>query len=563
MDLPAVLSRRRLALFVRLVVNAFAQAAATVTTALLVDYTFDAFLSGSGPSTHGGFLWVAIGLPGAALFAAVLRFYERTDAERVGQDYAFEVRVTLYERLVSLSPRAMTGRSKGGTMLRFVGDLNALRQFVSLGLARLIVGSISAVGALGALVYINWALAVAVGGVLTAGTIGAISRASRLRSATQEARKRRGRMAANVNEKVASIAVVQVFNQRNHEQRRLAREGRRLRDAMVRRAKVTGQLRAITEGTVMAGTAAALLVGVHEVSAGRARPGTVAAAMAIVGLLHSPLRDLGRVHEYWQNAQVAMRKIREFLDIPSLVTEMEGAPDLVPGPGRLDFEGVSLAGALVGVTASARPGSRVAIVGPNGAGKSTLLAVAARLIDPDSGTVRLDRQDLQACSLASVRRAVGMVSPDLPLLRGTIEENLRYRWPRAPSAEVDRVAELCGIDEILADFPDGNQTRVAEAGANLSVGQRQRIALARALLGEPPVLLLDEVDANLDARAAQVIGRILGGYKGTVLLVTHRADRLRAADVIWHLEGGRLVEQGTPERVELADGPTRRLLGIQ
>jgi len=198
------------------------------------------------------------------------------------------------------------------------------------------------------------------------------------------------------------------------------------------------------------------------------------------------------------------------------------------------------------VTTAAEPGAVVALVGPNGAGKSTLLSLAARLIDPDEGRVVLDGQDLAKHSLASVRRAIGMMSPDLPLLRGTIDKNLRYRWPDAPVEEIDRVKALCEIDKVLAELPEGEQTRVTEGGGNLSLGQRQRIALARALLGRPSILLLDEADAHLDHDSRAVLERILAEYRGTVLLVTHSGDRLADVDTIWRMKAGRLVEVATP-----------------
>jgi ABC-type multidrug transport system fused ATPase/permease subunit len=246
-----------------------------------------------------------------------------------------------------------------------------------------------------------------------------------------------------------------------------------------------------------------------------------------------------------------------------LVTEIPGAPDLILGPGRLEFESVSIPGALQGVSAIAESGQVVALVGPNGAGKSTLLALAARLIDPTQGLVRLDGQDLATHNLASIRRAIGMASPDLPLLRGSVGKNLRYRCQDASAEEIARVGQLCEIDAVLAELPEGEKTRISEGGVGLSAGQRQRIALARAILGNPSVLLLDEVDANLDAQATAIVDRVLANHRGTVLLITHRSERLAAADVIWYLEEGRLVEAGTPNELLAGDGFTKRLFQVK
>jgi ABC-type multidrug transport system fused ATPase/permease subunit len=358
-----------------------------------------------------------------------------------------------------------------------------------------------------------------------------------------------------VNEKVASVAVVQAFGQADRERARVEEQSRRLQRAMIKRARHLGRLTAITEATTAAGTAVVLLVG----AVSGLRAGTVAAATLIVGLLVPQLRDLGRAEEYWHNFTIARGKITEVLARPTGVPEVPDALTLVPGPGRLQFAGVTVEGSLQTVDAVAEAGRTVAVVGSNGSGKSTLLSLAARLLDPDRGRVLLDDQDLARHTLVSVHRVVGLAGPDLPLLRGTVEHNLRYRWPDAPDEELARVSALCDLDALIAGLPKGVETRIAERGVGLSAGERQRIALARALVGSPPLLLLDEADANLDAHAAEVVDRVVRGYSGTVLIVTHRADLLSAADMIWYLEDGRLVESGPPAELLASGGPTARL----
>ena len=499
---------------------------------------------------------ISLGLLTATGVIAWLRIAERTDAERIGQEYACEMRMALYNKLASVAPRALQSRTQGGLMLRFVGDLNSLRQWVSLGLARLTIASATTAGTVLALAFISKTLAITIGIILLMGVLTAYKLGQQMQKAAKETRRRLSRLAGNINEKVASMAVVQIFGQSKRERERLARQSRRLEKAMVNRAIVAGQLRGLTDTTAAFASGAALLVGAAEVAAGRTTPGTVVAAMTIVSFLVPRFRDLGRVQEYWHNSRVSLGKIEEFMNIPSLVTEIPNAPDLILGPGRLQFDSVSLAEALYEVRAIAKPGQVVALVGPNGAGKSTLLSLAARLIDPERGVIRLDGQNLATHSLASVRRAIGMATPDLPLLRGTVEKNLLYRWPDASEEEIRRVWELCGIDEVLAELPEGEQTRVSEGGVGLSAGQRQRIALARAILGNPPVLLLDEIDANLDAKATAVVDRVLANYPGTILLITHRFERLAAADEIWYLENGQLQEVGSAQEVLTGDGPT-------
>ena len=542
MRLPAIIKGHRLKLFVRLVANGMFQAVLAVGSVLLIRFAFDRLITAVHISPFPLMLWVASGLLMAAGCMAWLHIFERIDAERMGQDYVHRIRMMLFDHMSELTPRALQKRSRGAIVLRFVGDLNALKNWVSLGLVRVTVAGVTTMIAALALSFINWVLALGVAIFFSMGAVYALSLGKPLREAVKESRRWRSYLASNVNEKVASMAVVQAFGQSDRERRRIRRQSRNLQGAMIDRARKVGLLRAVTQGTIALASGAVLLLGAKEVAAGRATPGTVVAAITIVGLLAPLLRDLGRVYEYWQGARVSSKKIEEFLNTPALVTEVASAPDLKPGPGRLEFVEVGLSGSLRGLNAVAEPGTRVALVGPNGAGKSTLLWLACRLLDPDEGGILLDGQDLSKHTLSSVRRAISMASLDLPLIRGTVDKNLRYRWPDAPAEEIARVRALCEIDKMEAEMVQGDQTRLTEGGSNLSIGQRQRIVLARALLGNPSILLLDEADTHLDDEANRVLDKVVAEYQGTIIMATHRLERLAQADLIWRLENGALVE---------------------
>ena len=182
----------------------------------------------------------------------------------------------------------------------------------------------------------------------------------------------------------------------------------------------------------------------------------------------------------------------------------------------------------------------MALIGDNGAGKSTLLQVIARLVDPDKGNVLVDGQDIRRCNLSSVRKAIGIVSPDLPLLKGSVQYNLLYRDPDAPPEEVNRVKKLCEIDKLIDDLPNGEKFRIKEGGENLSLGQRHKLALARALMGQPSILIVDEIDASLDPQAVNVFTNVINSFPGTVLMVTRSRERLSLADNFWYLANGKL-----------------------
>lgn len=542
MRLHGVIRGKRRNFFIRLLVNGSAQSATAVTAALVFRSVFDRMAATGQMLSPDRLVILAAGIAALAGAVAWLRMRERIDAEQMGQNFVHHIRMRLFAHLSALAPRALQKRSRGAVVLRFVGDLNAVKRWVSLGLARICVAGIVATGTLGVLAVLNPLLGAGVAAVIGLGAYMSFRLGRRLRDAAREGRRRRSLLAANVTEKVGAMAVVQAFDQMDREKRHLRRQSRRLSRAMIVRAGNIGWQRAVTHSVMVLANGVVILLGAREVAVGRISPGTLVAAMTVVGLLVPAIGDLGRVYEYWHDARLSMQKIRRFLRMPSLVPEVPGAEDLLPVEGRLTFDKVSVTGAVDGFSAVAEPGTVVGITGPNGAGKSTLLSLAARLIDPDHGRVLIDGRDLTQYSISSIRQAVGMASADLPLLRGTIRKNLLYRWPDAPEAEIEKVMALCDIQGVLAEMPDGIDARVVEGGKNLSLGQRQRITLARALLGTPSILLLDEADVHFDPAARAVFDRVVDTYPGTVLLVTQSRQRLARTDVIWHILKGRLME---------------------
>ena len=470
MRIRSAIKGRRYRLLVRLVANGMRQAILTIALALLIRLVFDRSITSAGPRPDNMVIFVGCGLLMIAVCTSWLRIRERIDSEQLGQDYIHRIRLDLFKHLTKLTPRALQKKGRGSIVLRFIGDLNAIKRWVSLGLARITVAGVTVAGTMVALFVLNWVLASAVVLLIALGVFCIFRLGKQIQATVKEGRRRRSFLATNINEKIASMAVVQVFGQSAREQRRLRRQSNRLKKAMVARAGKIGLLRAIVQTTTILTTGVVLLLGIYEIRAQHTSPGTVVAVLTVVGLLIPALRGLGRVYEYWHDAQISSQKIRQFLKTPTRITEVTNAPDLKPGNGRLEFTGISLLGVIKKVTITAEPGKVIGITGPNGAGKSTLLMLAARLIDPDEGKILINGQNLAAHSISSVRRAVGIVSPDLPLLRGKIEKNLRYRCPDAPAEEIKRIKALCEIDNILSDLPEGDQTRLTEGGLNLSLG---------------------------------------------------------------------------------------------
>jgi len=512
---------------------------------------FEPLISPSFPTTGIAGQGMTLAMMGAGFtLLAWLRAQERVVAERLGQHYIANLRIRLFDQLCRL-PIQVAGRiSNGSLLMRFIGDLNALRTWIAQGIARLLVTGTFTLAMLLWLASINRTIAAVTCLLIGAGFICSWYLGERLRQRVQTARAKRAALTSNIAEKSMTLPVVQVFAQQVREQKRLQRQSDRLVEAMIDRARVIGQLRGINELTIGLILLSLLFVGAHEIRMGRLEASALVSILGLLIMLSPSLRSLGRINEYWHAARVSQEKIQQFLS-------QSGQPAghrRITGPLRrkgavIKFEGVAFNKRLSRLDATIRAGEKVAIIGPNGAGKSTLLQLLVRLIDPTHGRITIAGIDIAKLDLRRLRRQISMVSPDLPLLRGTIRRNLRYRNGRADESELERIIQLCELKPLLDSLPNGLDSRITERGANLSPGQRQRLALARALLGNPAILLLDEPEINTDPKTRALIKRIISNYQGTLILITHDREFASLADRLWYMDEGSVREQGAPDEL--------------
>jgi ABC-type multidrug transport system fused ATPase/permease subunit len=539
--LPPVLHGRRRCLVVRLVANGFAQAASAVAMAMLIERAFDRLIQAGPPPSLDSFLLFGAGLAASVSATAWLRWRGHVDAERLGQDYVHAVRLRLFRHLARIGAAGAGRLSRGSLMLRFIGDLTALRLWVSQGLARLTVSGIAIIAALVALSVVEPGIALAVASGVGSSALLTLALGPHLRASTREARRRRGRIATMLNDRIARLAVIEAFGQERREYRRLKRLSRALRQALVRRAHAVGLLRAMAEAGAGCASGGALLAGALQAAMGHASSGAVVAAMVIAGLLANRLQELGRVYEHWTAAAIAREKQAELLALRPQHRRWHastGTP-LAPGSGRLELRAVRLGGLLRRIDLCCAAGERIAILGRNGAGKSTLLRVIGGLIAPESGQVLLDGQDIATCRWRDLRAAFAYVTPALPLLRGSVRLNLTYGAGQRDDAAIAAVLAGLELEPVVGRLPKELDSRLPETGG-LSAGELARLALARALLVRPRILLLDEADASLDAAARALLDAAVAAFAGTVLFVTHDLQRAMAADQVLRLQDGRL-----------------------
>lgn len=533
MNLPPVYVGKRALWLSAVIACGLVQAACVIASAFVIQLEVDAIISQQKPGETLRFLFVMSGI--AALAGASI-WAERYLLELLGQHYVDELRRGMFSALASMTPEQRAREHRGLIPLRFVTDLNALRQWISLGQARLVVAGMLLCGTMAYLATIGPLLALVVFGILLVNGAVTLVLGQRLESAVRVSRRRRGRLSAMVAAHVSGLASIVASGRVHSERNRLLRRSGALVEAMRRRAFWSGALRASSELGVRGAMIAVLAISLMAVDAGTASVGTILAAISVVALLATPVRDMGRAHEYWQAGRVAQHKVRQFLSRPS--QPMPARTDVVlTRNGSLQVRDLQMRSGHAGFDADLDAGARVLLAGENGAGKTRLLWTIAGLAVPFRGEILVDGHAPARLRSRSLQQSIGIASPDLPLQAGTLGRNLRYRAPSASTLELERVAAITGLDAMLESGEGLLDLRLTGSDLELSSGQRARIQLARALVDSPSVLLLDEIDAFLDEDGRQQLTTVLASYPGIVIFTSHDARVKALASIVWRIGG--------------------------
>jgi ABC-type multidrug transport system fused ATPase/permease subunit len=568
--------RRRLAAFLALTVLA---AVLTVSTPLLAGRVVDEIVAGSSASTV---VWLAVSIAALAVLAAGLGVAERWQSARIGEGLIHDLRRAVYEHVQRMPVAFFTRTRTGALVSRLNNDvLGAQRAFTST-LAGLVTNVIQLVLSLGVMLTLSWQVTALALVLLPVFVLPARRMGRRMADLQREAATLSAAMHTQMTERFSApgATLVKLFGDPAAEAAEFGERAGWVRDIGVRTAMATRWF--MTGLQLVSALAQALVYGLGGYLAlrGELAPGTVVALALLLTRLYTPLTALANARVDMMTALVSFERVFEVLDLRPMIEERPDPRELPDGPVSVEFDGVrfgypsaekvSLASleevavldrrggeeVLHGISFTARPGQLVALVGSSGAGKSTIASLVPRLYDVDSGAVRLSGVDVRELSLAALRRTVGVVTQDGHLFHDTIRANLTYGAPSATDDDLWEALRSARLHALVASLPDGLDTVVGERGYRLSGGERQRLTIARLLLAQPRVVVLDEATAHLDSSSEAAVQEALAGaLRGrTAIVIAHRLSTIRAADEILVVEDGRIVERGAHTDLLAADG---------
>ena len=530
--------------------------------------------SGIETGDVGALEWIVAAFVVIALLYAAASYLQTYMVGWVGTRVLQDLRQRVFVHIQSMSIGFFTRRSPGVLISRMTNDIEALNQLVTTGVVTMFSSTLTLVGVVVILLLLDVKLALVT--FLTFPLLMVASLVFRIVSAgTYKAtRERIAAITAYLQESLSGVRVVRSFGQEPRHLEEMTALNEANRAVNMKTVYLNASYFPAVEMLSAIGTAVILLYGGSQAIDGAIQIGVIVAFVGYLNTFFEPIQQLSQLYTTYQQGMAALDKIFDLLDTAPDMVDAPGAIDPGTLRGEIELEGVWFSygeegesgedtWALRDVDLHVPPGQTLALVGATGAGKSTFAKLVARFYDPQEGTVRVDGHDLRGVQQRALRRQLGIVPQEGFLFSGSVRENVAFGRPEASAEEIDAAIAAVGATEFVAALPDGLETQVGERGIQLSAGQRQLVAFARALLAEPRILILDEATSNVDVRTEKTIERGLERllHGRTAIVIAHRLSTIRRAGKIVVLEGGKIAEQGTHDDLIAAGGPYAKLYG--
>jgi len=491
-----------------------------------------------------------------ALLGALATYIDNYYTESVGQYVAHDLRTRTFHHLQRLSLGYYNTHQTGAMLSTITTDIQTIQGFASSSTLNILVDMLTIVCMLALMFWLNWDFTLIAIGV-TPFLLLFVSRFKKaVKKATHEVRKEQADIVAVVQQGLESMQAIKAFGRQDQQQEQLREVSHATVDAALKARSIKAILSPVVTVTVAVCTAVVLWRGAYLILAGVMTVGALTVYLSYLNKFFKPVKDLATTTNAIAQAAVGVDRIRAILDTDTIIPEKPDAIDAPPVRGEIEFEHVAFAydvknPVLQDVSFTIKPGQLVGIVGPTGSGKSTVVSLIPRFYDAVRGTVKIDGHDVRDFKLKSLREHIGYVLQDTVLFRGTIADNIAFGRPTASRAEIIAAAELANAHEFISKMAQGYDTMVGERGSTLSGGQRQRIGIARVMVRNNPILLLDEPTAALDSESEKLViealERLMKGR--TVITIAHRLTTIRDADQIIVIAGGVVAESGTHDEL--------------
>ncbi|MBM7586655.1 putative ABC transport system ATP-binding protein/ATP-binding cassette subfamily B protein [Bacillus pakistanensis] len=489
---------------------------------------------------------------------------------QLGQGVIYDLRKHLFSHVQMLSHRFFDQRSAGSILVRIMNDINSLQELFTNGVINLLMDMLMLVGIILILSTLSPELTLAVLVILPLMFFISTSLRKKIRRSWQSVRIKQSKLNSHLNESIQGIRVTQSFTQEKENMAFFDGVNTENYDSWKTATKKNAMFRPLVELTNAVGTAVLIWYGAYLIQGGSLQLGEFVSFAFYLGMFWEPISRLGMVYNQLLMGMASSERIFEFLDEKPIVHEKAGAKDLTDIKGDIVFDSVEFSydekrKALDKISLEMKAGETVALVGHTGSGKTTIANLITRFYDPTAGKVMIDGIDLKDVTLTSLRNQISIVLQDTFIFSGTIKENIRFGRPDANDEEVKEAAKAIGAHRFIEKLPNGYETEVEERGNILSVGERQLLSFARALLANPSIIIMDEATASIDTETEVQIQlalkKLLNGR--TAIIIAHRLSTIRESDNIFVLDHGKIIESGNHDQLMDLQGEYFHLVKAQ